>query len=242
MRKIIILALIFSGCGEESTDIKYNITKAHCDDYHKKCNIYIDLLEKPPMEELTQLSTIIINRYNQWGDEGNIGLSYTTISNQTWKDGCYWAVAHTKPGFEVKINGTSQKADNALDTITIKNGRILGKWKEIIGCNNGYYIIYEQNGQVKLKEYYTSSISKPDDVTLLYDSTIIERKYYYDKTIRYDFPKDAGRNEFFIKQRNGKLGIWSHDQLGNEPDHQFSEAMYEYLFNDSASINKLFPD
>ena len=119
-----------------------------------------------------------------------------------------WAISHFTPDFgeDIKILGTTEKEDEALDKVTIKEGVIIGKWKDIRPMAESVMIIFQKGGKLKLKTTFMDGSSMEQEIV---------EKRLYGKT-RYDYA-EYFHGEYFILENNKNLGMYG-------PDGKFAEA------------------
>lgn len=112
-----------------------------------------------------------------------------------------WATTHYNPNLEIKIMGVNKATEEKLKSIGDVSGDVVGKWYDKTPNLEHSILIYEENGQFKMKETYKNGSER--EKTLEVSKSGGKQKFVYKNNF----------GEYLLIENDGNLGIYDRDGL-----------------------------
>lgn len=192
---IVFITMTFISCGD-SPMIKYNCHVLKTEPMKPyKNNIYLSIQDKLTEQQLTEVAQHIREMYSEYT---NLFIFYNLPENEIGSGA--WATSHFTPALEIQILGATKSEDKMLDNVSIDAGEQIGKWKEEDAMMSAIYILFKENDELKIKMKFMDG-----------SGMIIKVKESdFNGNMRYNY-KNEDKNDFFIIEKNGNLGLYDID-------------------------------
>lgn len=197
---IALLSIANFSAAYTASGIKYDIIEEIPNIKLSEDNLKIMLSKKTNKHVLKEIATALRESRKQyerlWIFYYPKGISTNSVA---------WATTHYTPNLKVSILGSTEKEDIALDAVTVKDGVIIGKWKDTRPMVENTMIIFRKGKKLMLK-------------TTFKDGSSMEEKLREKKVsgkVRYDYI-ESNHGEYFMLEKNKNLGMYGRDSKFGE--------------------------
>ena len=203
---IALLSIATSSVADTASGIKYEIIEETPNIKLSKNNLKIVLSKKANKHVLKEIATALRKSRKQYD---RLWIFYYPKGLPT--NAGAWATTHYTPSLKVSIIGSTEKEDKALNAVTVKNGVIIGKWKDTRAMSGGTFIIFRKGKKLMLKTAFKDGSSMEQE---------IKEKKAAGK-VRYDYT-GSFHGEYFMLENNKNLGMYgSNGKFGEAKQVKF---------------------
>lgn len=189
---IALLSIANFSAAYTASGIQYDIIEETPNIKLSKDNLKIRLSKKTNKHILKEIATALRESRKQYD---RLWIFYYPKGIPT--NAGAWATTHYTPNLKVSILGSTEKEDIALNAVTVKDGVIIGKWKDTRSMAENTMIIFRKGKKLMLKTTFKDGSSMEEAL----------RQKKVSGKVRYDYIQ-SNHGEYFMLEKNKNLGMY----------------------------------